>query len=106
MNERVMKIKEDLDMKRLYESRFGKMNNSNSFAFSSSSFPSTSNSEGNQNTISRLLSRGTRVQPCHVVSPQRSHDISWVAAPPRLWHQVSTLHDNTYVAHFVLCLST
>ncbi|KAL7167102.1 hypothetical protein ACSBR2_037722 [Camellia fascicularis] len=60
MNEHVMKIKEDLDMKRLYESKFGKMNNSNSFAFSSSSFPSTSNSEGNQNTISRLLSRGEK----------------------------------------------
>ncbi|KAI7981526.1 E3 ubiquitin-protein ligase ATL42 [Camellia lanceoleosa] len=76
MNEHVMKIKEDLDMKRLYESKCGKMNNSNSFAFSSSSFPSTSNSEGNQNTISRLLSQGEKRSMSEITNLSRFREFS------------------------------
>ncbi|XP_052170435.1 E3 ubiquitin-protein ligase ATL42-like [Diospyros lotus] len=53
MNEQIVKIKEDLDRKRLYEFKVGKMNMSHSI--STSSFPFDSKNEGNQTASSRLL---------------------------------------------------
>lgn len=53
MNEQIVKIKEDLDRKRLYEFKVGKINRSHSIL--TSSFPSASKNEGNQTASSRLL---------------------------------------------------
>ncbi|XP_052170433.1 E3 ubiquitin-protein ligase ATL42-like [Diospyros lotus] len=53
MNEQIVKIKEDLDTKRLYEFKVGKIKMS--YSISTSSFPLDSKNEGNQTASSRLL---------------------------------------------------